>query len=698
MPHNQRLKLTLYLKQNIIVISFLAVFSVINIVYATNYYWAILFCCLVSILFYYSANQFIKAQNPDSGILIILSIIILSLTFTQSVGQNAPIWLFHLIIIFQVLFLVSNSKHQIILVVLGVLSGMLTGIIQSQPMASILSIGIVLILFSIYGHSTVKSMLKSAESLQNEILDKVKLNAKLLATRVFQRQVLDSTNYAIIAVNEEGIIIEFNKGAEQMLEYKAEDLLGKSTPIIFHDKKEVEQRTEELNIKYNVKLKPGFETFVFKNRIGLTNIREWTYITKSKQRLTVLLTINNIKDEDGRINGYLGIAQNITQKKIQEENQQTAETIIANSPSVLFKWLPNKERNILYVSTNVSQILGYTSVELTKEGFSYNNLISEEDQISVSDKIFIATSYQTNQLSSEYRIKNKNNNWVWVEERTFIKKNIEGQITFFEGIVTDITARKLAEIKLLDSEIRYELAFKRTAAGVWEWVNIEEGIVWWSPRYYDLLGYDDQEIIASYDAFLESLHPDDMERFENTIKRHSEDNEPYMLEYRLKTKDGSYKWFLASGQTIRDSNGKPLKMIGSIIDIHHKKLNEELLVAREENFRTFIETAIDLFYQTNPDGYFTYSNQAGLNLTGYTLEELTKLKYVELIREDYKEQVIAFYTKQRAEKTKLTYLEFPILTKDKKTIWLGQNVQLVFNEGIYKRSQVVARAINLQQS
>jgi PAS domain S-box-containing protein len=525
MPHNKRLKLTLYYEQNIIVISFLAVFSLINVAYATNYFWAILFCGLVSTLFYYSANQFINAENTESGILIILSIIILSLSFTQSIGNDAPNWLFHLMIIFQVLFLVINIKYQVLLIALSIVTGMLTGLIQDQPLTIIFSRGIVLTLFSIYGYSSVKSMLNSAESLHAEIAEKVKLNAKLLTTRVFQRQLLDSTNYAIIAINEEGIIVEFNKGAEQMLEYKAEELLGKSTPLLFHDMKEVEQRTEDLNIKYNTNLKPGFETFIFKNRIGLTNIGEWTYITKNKQHLNVLLTINNIKDEDGRINGYLGIAQNITQKKIQEENQQTAETIIANSPSVLFKWLPNKERSILYVSTNISQILGYTSVELTKEGISYNSLISEEDQTSVSEKIFIATSYQTNQLSSEYRIKHKNNNWVWVEERTFIKKNNDGEITFYEGIVTDITARKLAEIKLLDSEIRYELAIKSTAAGVWEWVNIEEGIVWWSPKYYELLGYKEQEIIASYDAFLESLHPGDMERFENTIKKHAEDNE-----------------------------------------------------------------------------------------------------------------------------------------------------------------------------
>jgi hypothetical protein len=78
------------------------------------------------------------------------------------------------------------------------------------------------------------------------------------------------------------------------------------------------------------------------------------------------------------------------------------------------------------------------------------------------------------------------------------------------------------------------------------------------------------------------------------------------------------------------------------------------------------------------------------------LEEITKLRPIELVREDYKDQVIAFYTKQQAEKTPLTYLEFPIITKEKKNVWLGQNVQLIFKDGVYLRSQVVARVMKLK--
>lgn len=693
MPQNQKLKLTLYNRQNSIVLSFLAAFSLINIVYATNYFWAILFCIIISLLFRYAENQFIKSQNPESGILIIISITILSLSFAQSIGHDAPIWLFHLIIIFQVLFLVPKQNQRIVLITLNVIAGMFTAFIQDQPTANVLSRGVVMVLFSIYGHSTVQSLIKSAESLKQEIDDKIKLNAKLLETRVFQRRVLDSTNYAIIATDENGKIVEFNKGAEVMLEYTADELLGKSTPMVFHDLSEVEKYTEELNQKYNINLKPSFETFVFKSRIGIANTHEWTYITKSNNRISVLLTINTIKDDDGKITGFMGVAQNISNKKTLEENQQTAEAIIANSPSVVLRWRSNEGREILYVSANISRVLGYTSVELTSVNSAYNDLIFEEDKPNVKKIFSNAITYQSQEISIEYRIKHKDNSWIWVEERTSVKRDNNGYITFFEGVITNISARKNAEQQLKESELRYELAVKSTAAGVWEWINIEEGIVWWSPKYYELLGYEDQEIKASYQAFLDSLHPDDTPRFEETIKLHAENNEPYMIEYRIRKKDGSYNWFLASGQTSRDKDGKPLKMVGSIIDIHHKKINEELLIAREENFRTFIEAAKDVFFQTNPDGYFTYANKAGLELIGLSLEELRKHRYIDFVRDDYKEKVIVFYENQKLQNIKLTYLEIPVINSKNETVWMGQNAQLIFKEGEYTGAHVVARDI-----
>lgn len=693
MPQNQKLKLTLYNRQNSIVLSFLAAFTIINVVYATNYLWAILFCMIITLLFRYAAHQFIKSQNSESGILVIISITILSLSFAQTIGHDAPIWLFHIIIIFQVLFLVPKRNQRIALISLNVVAGMLTAFIQEQPMANILSRGAVLVLFSIYGHSTVQSLIKSAESLNQEIEDKIKLNAKLLETRIFQRRVLDSTNYAIIATNEDGIITEFNKGAEQMLEYSADELLGLSTPMLFLDFTEVERYTDELNQKYQANLKPSFETFVFKSRIGIANTSEWTFITKSKQSISVLLTINTIKNEDGRIKGFTCVAQNITNKKQQEENQQTAEAIIANSPSVVLRWRPNAQRDVLYVSPNISRILGYTTVELTSVCSGYNNLIFEDDQAVVKNAFNEASLNQHNEISIEYRIKHKNNSWVWVEERSSIKRDHTKGITFFEGVITDIGVRKNTEQQLQESELRYELAVKSTAAGVWEWVNTKGGLVWWSPQYYQLLGYEDQEIKASYEAFLDSLHPDDMPRFMQTIKQHEADNLPYTIEHRLRKKDGSYCWFLATGQTQKDNEGKTLKIVGSIIDIDQKKINEELLAAREEHFRTFIEAAKDVFYQTSPDGYFTYSNQAGLDLIGLTLEELKKYRYIEFVRDDYKEKAISFYENQKNNNIKLTYLELPVVNTKNETIWLGQNAQLLFKEGAYTGAHVVARDI-----
>jgi len=198
MAQIQKLKLALYSRQNNIVMWFLTVFILINIIYATNYYFAILFCLIIILLLRYSEHLFIKSQNTESGILVILSITILSVSFTQSIGQNAPIWLFHLINIFQVLFLVSNGKQKVFLIIINLAAGIITAYIQDQPMANILSRGAVLVLFSIYVLNTIQSLIKSSESLNQEVEDKIKLNAKLSETRTFQRSVLDSTNYAIM--------------------------------------------------------------------------------------------------------------------------------------------------------------------------------------------------------------------------------------------------------------------------------------------------------------------------------------------------------------------------------------------------------------------------------------------------------------------------------------------------------------------
>lgn len=696
MPVNQSLKLSLYQKQKNIVLYFLGLFCVITIIYATNYYWATLLTALITALVFLSNNQFVKAKNPESGILVLLSISLLTLSFAQSIGNDSPIWTFHIIVIFQVLFLVENSKQQLSLVALNIFSGMFISYLQDQPISFMLSRGIVLSLFSIYGYTTIKSLLKSAESLQNEVENKIKLNIALFNEREFQRQVLDSTNYAIIAIDENHKIVEFNKGAEMMLGYTADDVLGKLNPVVFYDEEELKKRTNEINKKYDGSIKFGLDTILFKNKIGLQNTSEWFFKTIAGKKITVQSTINNIKNDNGKIVGYIIVSIDITEKKQQEENLQTAETIITNGPSVLIKWLPQANRKIIYVSSNIFKILGYTTVEITKDDFDFNALIHADDLPKLNEALQSITSNKTNNFIIEYRIKNKENNWVWVEESSFSRISKSAETLWYEGMLTDITNKKLTSDKLINTENRYELAMNSTSAGVWEWAqkNDDESL-WWSDRIYEQLGLNKLEIKPTYEFFVSLLHPDDKQLFLDTQAAYIKLNKSYRIKFRLQIKDGSYKWFLTSGKPIYDENGNVVKLNGSMFEIGDKKRNDELLLNDGEAFQHFVALSNDAFFMINNDGYFIYSNQAANTLFGYTDDVLKTKKLTELIAAGYTESTELFLNNIPLQDTDFHYLTIPIKNANNTETWIKLSIKANYHHQVLTGYQFMAN-ITLQ--
>jgi PAS domain S-box-containing protein len=142
---------------------------------------------------------------------------------------------------------------------------------------------------------------------------------QLQKTTAFHRAILNSTDYSIIATEPDGTITAFNAGAEHLLGYKAEETVGKITPEIIHDKDEVVRRAKVLSSELGRQVKPGFETFIAKARAGHPDENEWTYIRKDGTRFPVLLSVTAICDATGRVTGYMGIAQDITRRKQNEE-------------------------------------------------------------------------------------------------------------------------------------------------------------------------------------------------------------------------------------------------------------------------------------------------------------------------------------------------------------------------------------------
>lgn len=125
------------------------------------------------------------------------------------------------------------------------------------------------------------------------------------------------------------------------------------------------------------------------------------------------------------------------------------------------------------------------------------------------------------------------------------------------------------------NEQRFSLVLEGMNDGIWDW-DMEKNEKYWSPRFKELLGYEDNEISASYNEFESRIHPDDVEKIKQEMRAHFEHDLPFNTECRLRKKS-EYCWFSIKATTVRDANNKPIRMVGSIRDIRQRKFGEEKL-------------------------------------------------------------------------------------------------------------------------
>jgi diguanylate cyclase (GGDEF)-like protein/PAS domain S-box-containing protein len=141
----------------------------------------------------------------------------------------------------------------------------------------------------------------------------------------------------------------------------------------------------------------------------------------------------------------------------------------------------------------------------------------------------------------------------------------------------DISARKEAEQALRESEERYALSAQGANDGLWDW-NIDTGEVYFSERWKAVLGYSEQEIEPNIDAWLDRVHPEDLERVKGELDTHMIGHSVhYENEHRVRHWDRTYRWVLVRAVAVRDDEGRPHRMAGSLTDITPRKQVEEQL-------------------------------------------------------------------------------------------------------------------------
>ncbi|MEG3640394.1 ATP-binding protein [Magnetococcus sp. PR-3] len=151
--------------------------------------------------------------------------------------------------------------------------------------------------------------------LERELDERHKTENRLRHVLTLQTAILDSANSSIISTDRYGIIQTFNKGAERMLGFTADEVVGLRTPEILHDTNELRQHAFQLSRELDKRIEPGVDALFAKARMGMADEREWQILRQDGSQVPVLITVTPIHNESGLLVGFLAIGTEISLRK-----------------------------------------------------------------------------------------------------------------------------------------------------------------------------------------------------------------------------------------------------------------------------------------------------------------------------------------------------------------------------------------------
>ena len=295
---------------------------------------------------------------------------------------------------------------------------------------------------------------------------------------------------------------------------------------------------------------------------------EWIWI---HDKASIIRTIEGVRHA-------FGIFSDITERKQAEEELRNSEErlkiLFESAPDAYY--LTDLKGKFIDGNRAAEKVIGYKKGELVGKSFLEIKLLSKK-QILKAGRLLVKNARGQATGPDEFILHQKDGTHIIAEIRTFPVK-IKGK-TLVLGIARDITDRKNAEKAIRESENRLKLAMEAARDGLFDW-NMETGDMYFSPRYYTMLGYEPYEMPAAYETWISLLHPDDRDYAVSIIQEYiDKKRKSHKIEIRLKTKSGGWRWVLSRGKLIeKNEKGATKRMVGTHSDITERKQAEKKMI------------------------------------------------------------------------------------------------------------------------
>lgn len=356
------------------------------------------------------------------------------------------------------------------------------------------------------------------------------------------------------------------------------------------------------------------------------------------------LTVDPICNDNNQITQLLVTAIDISDRIALEtkykqaeaelkKSQQRFQTLCESTPTIAIQGYDRNRRVIFWNKASVA-LYGYSAAEALGKPLEDLIIPSETKEWVVEAVDNWMTRGQTIP-PGEIQLQHNDGSSVFVYSNYVLLNNGDDQPEMY-CLDIDLSDRKAAEISRRQSQQQLELALRSAQMGVWSW-DVATHVMTWTTEAEKVFGLEPGTFGGTLQAFVDRLHPDELERVNLALQRALKGEEKYYIEYRSIFPDGTVHWIEAHGDVLRDDQGNPQSMIGVVKDISDRKQAEK----EQARLLAILEATSDFIGTASPNGQVLYLNQSARQMLGLTPEEAITDRNITQSHPTWVNQIIA---------------------------------------------------------